>query len=315
MLKFFKTEKIDLYISEDRLQIYSNEKEIVTERREFISLGEDLEKLKKYLKNREINIILEENIFIKKEFLEKEDAEEINIRKYIEQEILKNLSEEKDFYFSCYFFDEDGNCEIFILEDVIITTLVEFLLKNRLKVSEIYISKKKYILKDYKKLFSENNKPSFKKGIFIFIFLLIIIFMINLVLQKRLEEDLIFQKNDYQLKEKNIDLKKAELEKLNRKLIELEKENIIENIFNKKFIEEIFWIINILPEECQIEKVAWENGEIILKGSTQNLDSTFKFASNLEKDKRIKEINFDYILKKDKDYEFILEVELIDGRI
>lgn len=313
MLKFFKTEEVDLYISEDRLQVYSGKKELITKRREFISLGEDLEKIKNLFKNRGLNIILEEDIFLKKEFLEKEDAEEINIKKYIEQEILSNLSEEKDFYFSCYFFDKDENCEIFILEEVIITTLIEFLLKNRIKVKEIYVVNKKNILKDYKKLFSESGKTSLKKIIFSFTIVLILIFMINLVVKKDFEEKLKFQKDNYQLKETNLNLKKTELEKLNEKLINLEKEKLTDDIFNKKFMEEIFWLINILPQECQLERLIWKKGEIILKGDAQNLDSLFKFGSMVEKDRRIEKINFDYIQKKDEDYEFILEVKLLYG--
>lgn len=315
MLKFFKNEEVDLYISEDRLQVYSGEKELITKRREFISLGEDLEKIKNLFKNRGLNIILEEDIFLKKEFLEKEDAEEINIKKYIEQEILPNLSEEKDFYFSCYFFDEDENCEIFILEEVIITTLIEFLLKNRIKVKEIYVVNKKNILKDYKKLFSESGKISSKKIIFYFTGILILIFIINLVIKKDFEKKLKFQKDNYQLKETNLNLKKTELEKINEKLINLEKEKVTDNIFNKKFMEEIFWLINILPQEYQLEKLIWKKGEIILKGNGQNLNSLFEFGSRVEKDKRIEKINFDYIQKKDKSYEFILEVKLLNGGV
>ena len=97
MLKFLKREIVTLKISDNKIEIISDKKEVTSIRREFISLGEDLDKIKKFFVRKDINILLEDDIFIKKVFLDKEEVSEINIKKYIEQEILENLSEEKDF--------------------------------------------------------------------------------------------------------------------------------------------------------------------------------------------------------------------------
>lgn len=314
MLKFLKRETITLKISEDKIDIISLKKEMTSIRREFISLEEDLEKIKKFFIRKDINIILEENIFLKKVFLDKEDASEINIKKYIEQEILENLSEDKDFYFSCYFFDKNENCEIFIGEEVFISTLIEFILKNNLNILNIYVEKEDYILKDYEKLLKSNKKSSFSKIILGFIFLLLFIFILNYFYKNSLERKREILKKEYYSKEKTIDIKKKKLEDIKSQIVFLEKEKLERNIFHKKFIEEVFWIINILPRSCDIKTLYLENKNVILEGRSQNIQELFKFMSNLEKDKRIEKVNFDYISKKEEIYNFILELRLEDGR-
>ena len=62
MLKFLKREIVTLKISDNKIEIVSDKKEVTSIKREFISLGEDLDK---------------------------EEVSEINIKKYIEQEILE----------------------------------------------------------------------------------------------------------------------------------------------------------------------------------------------------------------------------------
>lgn len=314
MLKFLKKEIITLKISEDEIKIVSSKKEDVSIKREFISLGEDLEKLKKFFMRKNINIELEDSIFLKKIFLDKEDASEINIKKYVEQEILENLPEDKDFYFSCYFFDKNENCEIFIGEEVFISTLIEFILKNNLSILNIYVSNKNNILKDYEKLLRNNKKTNFSKIRIGFIILLLSIFISNYFYKNNLERELGILKKEYYSKEKKIDTEKKKLEEIKSQIILLEKEKNKKKILNKKFIYEIFWIINILPRSCDVKNLYWEDGNITLEGSSQDIEELFKFMSDLEKDKRIENINFDYILKKDAIYDFILEMKVENGR-
>ena len=57
----------------------------------------------------------------------------------------------------------------------------------------------------------------------------------------------------------------------------------------------------------------WEKGGVILEGKSQNIEEIFKFATKLEKDKRIENINFDSILEKDKNYEFVIEMRVENG--
>ena len=92
-----------------------------------------------------------------------------------------------------------------------------------------------------------------------------------------------------------------------------EKEKAEKNISYKKFIDEIFWIINILPRTCEIKNLYWEKGGVILEGKSQNIEEIFKFMTKLEKDKRIENINFDSILEKDKNYEFVIEMRVENG--
>ena len=313
MLKFLKREIVTLKISDNKIEIVSDKKEVTSIKREFISLGEDLDKIKKFFIKKDINILLEDDIFIKKVFLDKEEVSEINIKKYIEQEILENLSEEKDFYFSCYFFDKDENCEIFIGEDIFISTLIEYIIKNNLSILKICVSNEKYILKDYEKLLKNSKKSNFSKIIVGFILLLLFIFIFNFFYKKNLEKRLGFLKNEYYSKEKILDSKKKELEDIKEKITVLEKEKAKKNISYKKFIDEIFWIINILPRTCEIKNLYWEKGSVILEGKSQNIEEIFKFATKLEKDKRIENINFDSILEKDKNYEFVIEMRVENG--
>lgn len=313
MLKFLKREIVTLKISEDKIEIVSAKKEITSIRREFISLGEDLDKIRKFFTRKDIDILLEDNIFLKKIFLNSEDASELNIKKYIEQEILANLSEDKDFYFSCYFFDKNENCEIFVGEDIFISTLIEYVIRNNLNILNIYVSDKKYLLKDYEKLLKNSKKSNFSKIIIGFILLLLSIFIFNFFYKKNLEKRFEILKNEYYSKEKTLDLKKKELEEVKEKIILLEKEKNEKNISYKKFIDEIFWIINILPRSCEIKNLYFEKGSVILEGKSQNIEEIFKFMSRLEKDKRVKKINFDYILEKNKNYEFVLEMRLENG--
>lgn len=313
MLKFLKREIVTLKISEDKIEIVSAKKEITSIRREFISLGEDLDKIRKFFTRKDIDILLEDNIFLKKIFLNSEDASELNIKKYIEQEILANLSEDKDFYFSCYFFDKNENCEIFVGEDIFISTLIEYVIRNNLNILNIYVSDKKYLLKDYEKLLKNSKKSNFSKIIIGFILLLLSIFIFNFFYKKNLEKRFEILKNEYYLKEKTLDLKKKELEEVKEKIILLEKEKNEKNISYKKFIDEIFWIINILPRSCEIKNLYFEKGSVILEGKSQNIEEIFKFMSRLEKDKRVEKINFDYILEKNKNYEFVLEMRLENG--
>ena len=83
MLKFLKREIVTLKISDNKIEIISDKKEVTSIRREFISLGEDLDKIKKFFVRKDIEILLDDDIFIKKFFLDKEDASEINIKKYL----------------------------------------------------------------------------------------------------------------------------------------------------------------------------------------------------------------------------------------
>lgn len=313
MLKFLKREIVTLKISEDKIEIVSVKKEITSIRREFISLGEDLDKIRKFFTRKDIDILLEDNIFLKKIFLNSEDASELNIKKYIEQEILANLSEDKDFYFSCYFFDKNKNCEIFVGEDIFISTLIEYVIRNNLNILNIYVSDKKYLLKDYEKLLKNSKKSNFSKIIIGFILLLLSIFIFNFFYKKNLEKRFEILKNEYYSKEKTLDLKKKELEEVKEKIILLEKEKNKKNISYKKFIDEIFWIINILPRSCEIKNLYFEKESVILEGKSQNIEEIFKFMSRLEKDKRVEKINFDYILEKNKNYEFVLEMRLENG--
>ena len=313
MLKFLKKEIVTLKISDNKIEIISDKKGVTSIRREFISLDEDLYKIKKFFVRKDIEILLEDDIFIKKIFLVKEEASEINIKKYIEQEILENLSEEKDFYFSCYFFDKDENCEIFIGEDIFISTLIEYIIKNNLNILKICISNEKYILKDYEKLLKNSKKSNFSKIVIGFILLLLFIFIFNFFYKKNLEKRLGLLINEYYSKEKILDSKKKELEGIKEKIIILTKEKGDKNICYKKFIDEIFWIINILPRTCEIKNLYWESGSLILEGKSQNIEEIFKFMTKLEKDRRVETINTDSILEKDKNYEFIIEMRLENG--
>ncbi len=58
-----KREIVTLKISDNKIEIIYDKKEVTSIRREFISLCEDLDKIKKFFVRKDIEILLDDDIF------------------------------------------------------------------------------------------------------------------------------------------------------------------------------------------------------------------------------------------------------------
>lgn len=309
MYTFMKNKRVIVEIGENQIKVLLNNQEIEKINRTFSYLDEDLKKIKKLLLHKKINFIFKEDFFIKKEILDKEKLEYIDIKKYIKNEVLEDLEEEKDFYFINYFYNENQECEIFVCEEGVISNFIEFLLKENLDIEEIYFSEK-FILNDYKEVLKKNKKENTFWIILIIGIILGIGYGINLYYKNILEKDLEIVKNNFYSKEKILNDKKTELESIKAEIEFLKKEVNKSIIKNKKFLNEIMWIINIAPESLSFNKIYWEKGNIIINGAGERLEDILHFVKLLESDKRIEKLNYDYIIQKENIYDFLLELKV-----
>ncbi|WP_027128711.1 hypothetical protein [Fusobacterium perfoetens] len=309
MYTFMKSKRLIVEIGENQIKILLNDEEVEKINRTFSYLDEDLKKIKKIFLRKKVNFIFKDDFFIKKELLDKEKLEYIDVKRYIKNELLENLEKEKDFYSVNYFYNENEECEIFIYEEGIISNFIEFLLKENINVEEIYFSEK-YILTDYKEVLKNNKKDNIFWIILIIGLVLGISYGGNLYCKKVLETQLEEIKNNFYSKEKILNDKKTELESIKTEIEFLKKEISKNNIKNKKFLNEIMWIINIAPNSLGFNKVYWEKGNIIINGAGDRLEDILYFIKLLENDERIEKLNYDYIIKKENIYDFILELKV-----
>ncbi|MCI6153319.1 MAG: hypothetical protein MR673_09380 [Fusobacterium perfoetens] len=304
-----KSKRLIVEIGKNQIKILLNDEEVEKINRTFSYLDEDLKKIKKIFLRKKVNFIFKDDFFIKKELLDKEKLEYIDVKRYIKNELLENLEKEKDFYSVNYFYNENEECEIFIYEEGIISNFIEFLLKENINVEEIYFSEK-YILTDYKEVLKNNKKDNIFWIILIIGLVLGISYGGNLYCKKVLETQLEEIKNNFYSKEKILNDKKTELESIKTEIEFLKKEISKNNIKNKKFLNEIMWIINIAPNSLGFNKVYWEKGNIIINGAGDRLEDILYFIKLLENDERIEKLNYDYIIKKENIYDFILELKV-----
>lgn len=309
MYTFLKNKKVVVEIDENQIRVLVNEEEVEKISRTFRYLDEDLKKIKKLLFRKKIIFIFKDGFFIKKEILDKDKLEYIDIKKYIKNELLENLEEENDFYSVNYFYNENQECEIFVSEEGVISNFIEFLLKENLKIEKIYFSEK-YILNDYQEVLKNNKKENMFFIILIIGIILGICYGINSYYKKTLEKDLEIKKVDFYAKEKILNDQKTHLESIKNEIEILKEEINKKNVKNKKFLNEIMWIINIAPETLEFNKIYWEKGNIIINGNGKKLEDILFFVKLLESDVRIKKLNYDYIIQKENVYDFILELKV-----
>ncbi|NME36263.1 hypothetical protein [Fusobacterium sp. FSA-380-WT-3A] len=309
MYTFMKDKRLIVEIGENQIKILLNDEEVEKINRTFNYLDEDLKKIKRIFLRKKVNFIFKDDFFIKKELLDKEKLEYIDVKRYVKNELLEDLEEEKDFYSVNYFYNENEECEIFVYEEGVISNFIEFLLKENINVEEIYFSEK-YILKDYKEVLKNNKKDNLFWIILIIGIVLGISYGGNLYYKKVLETQLEEVKNNFYSKEKILNSKKTDLENIKTEIEFLKKEISKNNIKNKKFLNEIMWIISIAPNSLGFNKVYWEKGNIIINGAGDRLEDILYFIKLLENDERIEKLNYDYIIKKENIYDFILELKV-----
>ena len=311
MLQFIKRIKKTFLISLEEIKIIEDNKEILTEKREYVLINKDIEKLKKYIKKGEVDIILEEDIFFYTEVVDKEKSEYINIKKYIKNEVLPKFSEEKENYYFCYFQTEEGAYELFVGEDKIIKNFIEFLIKYNIKVSGIFLSStKKYEILDFKQVLKFNKDPKINKKILFTLVLIGFFFIGNNIYEKKLvKRNNQIKKMMYE-KERILNENKFNLEEIKKRIKSLEEKEHGKNIGNEKFQKKIMWIIEEVSSKIKLEYLHYEKNNLILKGQTKSLKKLFIVILNLEKNREIEKLTYDYILKKENMYEYLLELKV-----
>ncbi len=310
MLKFTKKER-EVIISSDEIVIYENEIEIEKLQRSYEIFDEDIKKLKKFLKKYKLILYLEEDLFCHKELISKEKSEYTNIDSYIKMEILRKLSQEAEEYEKYYYFTEEKEYEIFIIEDSIIKNLIEVIIKEELSVDKIFISKeKKYEIKNYNQVISfREERYNIKAYVACGLIMAIASLGINYY-KNDLSRELELIKGKTIKEEKSMNENKKKLEELIEENIVLSEESKGMNEINKKFESEIMWIIRLMPREIKIKNIYWEKNNLILEGGTKNLDKLFFYISLLEKEEEIESLTYDYIQNNQGIYTYVLELKV-----
>lgn len=291
----------------DEISIYeinNNEEEI------FQEMDAEIKKLELYvkkLKNLYLGIYIDEFYFKKIEVeIEKDDVLAENLEKYMEYSVKEFLDEESvENYFIKYFEISEGLYEVFIFERDFIEELIEFIIKNKLKIENIYIKdKNSYTINDYDSLIKRKSdivglaKYIFLVFLFIFVFLGIKFYNSKLENKKdMLNKNIIEKEEEVKKIKKDLDLVEKEISNLNEKIKESTK--------SKEYFEDkIYRILKIMPENMVVENIYFEKNIFTIKGKSYDEESLFEFLNIFENDDKIEKVVYDYIVKKENIYEF-----------
>lgn len=297
----------------DEISIYeinNNEEEI------FQEMDAEIKKLELYvkkLKNLYLGIYIDEFYFKKIEVeIEKDDVLAENLEKYMEYSVKEFLDEESvENYFIKYFEISEGLYEVFIFERDFIEELIEFIIKNKLKIENIYIKdKNSYTINDYDSLIKRKSdivglaKYIFLVFLFIFVFLGIKFYNSKLENKKdMLNKNIIEKEEEVKKIKKDLDLVEKEISNLNEKIKESTK--------SKEYFEDkIYRILKIMPENMVVENIYFEKNIFTIKGKSYDEESLFEFLNIFENDDKIEKVVYDYIVKKENIYEFFLELKV-----
>lgn len=287
-------EKIDLYI----------ENEIISK--------ENLEELRKDLKKVfRTDIYLEKSCYKEMEIPVDEDIEDKDIEKLIGYEVRNSFEIEDIDIFFIKFFKEEENYKIFLIDRDFLESTIQFFLKNSFKVEKIVIeSEKDYFINDYDTLLKSKSYEAFKRENIFFILFIFTVFLFIKIYNFNLKSKIGDLEEKIYIEEQRINNLKEEYNELSEKL--KEKEIEIKNLSYKKeyFEDKILKVINMIPDDIYILNLYYEKGFLNIKGVSHTKQSLFKFLDCLEKDKDIKESRFDYIIKKEKLFEFYIEIKV-----
>lgn len=318
-IKKFTKEKIGkIFFSFDKTEIFDGEKIFQTIDSDNVLPSKELEIYIKKLKGfSKINIYIEEGYFktVETEIVKDEVSEE-NIEKYMEYEIKGLLNKNSiDEYFLKYFKtaenSETENYVIYIFEREFVEDLIEFSLKNRLKIGKIILNEEQgFFIDDYNLLLHKNSNFSLDKRGIIIISAIFLGFVgikgYNISLEKKilnLEKQMIIAENSLNETKEKVNLLQEDVLRIEN---EIEKFDVKKELIEEKILR----ILKIMPEEISAENIYYEKGFLSIGGISTNEISLFVFLENLEKDREISSVKYDYIMKKENNYEFFLEIKV-----
>lgn len=267
-------------------------------------------KLKKFS---EIIISIEEFYFQKTdiEILEDEVSEE-NLEKYMEYSAREFLEERNlDEYFIKYFKKKDNIYTIYIFERNFIEEIIEFSLRNSLKIEKIIVdSEEKFAIDNYDVLLKKDRDLKIDKRVLLIVLMIFIFFLIVKIYYFKTENEINETVKKIIVSEEQLNKMKLEQDNLEKEILQL-KEKIKNLSMEKKyFSREILRIFQIMPENIVLESIYYEKDNINIKGSSSEEEYLFEFLEILEKDREISECRYDYIIKKENFYEFVLELKV-----
>ncbi len=267
-------------------------------------------KLKKFS---EIIISIEEFYFQKTdiEILEDEVSEE-NLEKYMEYSAREFLEERNlDEYFIKYFKKEDNIYTLYIFERNFIEEIIEFSLRNSLKIEKIIIdSEEKLVIDNYDVLLKKDRDLKIDKRVLLIVLMIFIFFLIVKIYDFKTENEINETVKKIIVSEEQFNKMKLEQDNLEKEILQL-KEKIKNLSMEKKyFSRKILRIFQMIPENIVLESIYYEKDNINIKGSSSEEEYLFEFLEILEKDREISECRYDYIIKKENFYEFVLELKV-----
>lgn len=300
----FKIERGKVEITSDNIYIkFKNKDEIEIDRKNLSD--DDLIKIKKILKNKEIEISFSLELF-KIFIVKKEEIKEyISIEAYKREVISIELDEDIEEYISKEFENED-NYEIYFIDRKVLEDIINFCLKNKIRVVDVYFNEKKdYKIDDYKIKDFKNKKIN--RFIQVIILMVIILSIGINIYKTKVCKELNVLRETYNISIDKLSDIKSELENIKKKNKELDKKIEISKLEKKNPIKYIF---NILPENLFVDKIFIEKNKIEIKGYCEEKRIFFNFLDKLSKDENIKKLNYDYLTRKEINYEFLLEIEV-----
>lgn len=312
--KFLEKKKGKIVFSVDETIIYEEENIFQT----IENTGENtLKYLNLYIKKLKgfsgTDIFINEGYFkIFETEAENDEVSEKDRDRFIEYETKVFLNEDNlDEYFIKYFSEKNKKFIVYILDREFVENLVEFLLNNRIKVGRIILSmENSYFIDDYDSLLKKDmGVPLDKKGLTV-IFIMALIFLGIYFYGKHIDKKITEADKKIILAEEELNYLKEEEDSLNIEIEEIKEEK--EKLFDEGllFSEKIFRILKIMPEEIKVEKIYYEKGHLNIKGRVFYEPLLFDFSEILEKEDYIFSVKYDYIIKKENSFEFLLELRV-----
>ena len=252
--------------------------------------------------------------------ISKDEVSEENLEKYIEYEIKEILNENDlnslDDYFIKYFKIDDIKMEkeiysVYILQREFVEDLVEYSLKNRLKIGKIVLDENQnFFIDNYDLLLHKNSDISISKKEILVILTIFLIFAGIKIYNSSLKNEILKIEKKIAVSENRLNENKEEMNRLQEEILQIKED--IENLdMPKEYIgEKILRILKMMPESMIAEKIYYEKGFLNIKGNGVAETALFDFLKYLEKDSRVISAKYDYIIKKDMGYEFALEVRV-----
>lgn len=269
----------------------------------------------KKLKSLNLTIYLEKEVFETLELdVSDEDLDIDDIEDYVKFRIKESYDDIvlDDFFFKYYEMD-NGLYKIFIFYRVFIEELIEFIIENNLVIQKIVIRddlKDEYILDDYDSFVISKNNNKKTHYVFLIIVICIIISFLGLKFYNyKLQNKIASCDIKISSKERIIDNLKIEQEKLENTVLNLKNKNK----FQKKetFEDKIFRILKLIPDDIILSYIHFENNKLTLKGNAENKNSIFSLIEILDKDSQITKNKYDYVVKQQNFYVFLIEVTVL----